>query len=83
MNRYADSSNWEHMSTKLARPSVTDQGGKLTKRNEFFGSSFPEKILNKWVGLDEGSDRGKAVMTGEEKHRRNSWGLRSAITFQH
>ena len=42
---------------KIARPSVTDQGGKITKRKTRVlpGALLPEEILNKWVGLDEGS----------------------------
>ena len=42
---------------KIARPSVTDQGGKITKRKtrDLPGALLPEEILNKWVGLDEGS----------------------------
>ena len=42
---------------KFARPSVTDQGGKITKRKirVLPGALLPEEILNKWVGLDEGS----------------------------
>ena len=45
MNRCADSSNWEPMSNKTARPSVTDQGGKNyeKKKLEFFRELFYRK----------------------------------------
>lgn len=41
---------------KTARPSVTDQGGKITKSKTrvLRGTLLSEEILNKWVGLDEG-----------------------------
>ena len=42
---------------KTARPSITDQSGKITKRKTRVlpGSLLPKEIRNKWVGLEEGS----------------------------
>ncbi|WP_370858172.1 ISAs1 family transposase [Parasutterella sp.] len=42
---------------KTARPSVTDQSGKITKRKTRVlpGSLLPKEIRDKWVGLEEGS----------------------------
>ncbi len=42
---------------KTARPSVTDQSDKITKRKTRVlpGSLLPKEIRDKWVGLEEGS----------------------------